>query len=99
MSQSTRPISPLRQRMIEAMALRKFSPKTQTTYIRAVANLTRFLGRSPDTAEAEDLRRYQLYLVEQGVSSPTVNATLSGLRFFFETTLDRPEALKKVRHV
>ena len=99
MNQATRPISPLRQRMIEDMTLRKFSPKTQTAYIRAVANFTRFFGRSPDAAEAEDLRRYQLHLVEQGVSSTTLNATLTGLRFFFETTLDRPEVLKKMRHV
>jgi site-specific recombinase XerD len=85
--------------MIEDMTLRKFSPKTQTAYIRAVANFTRFLGRSPDTAAAEDLRSYQLYLVEQGVSSTTLNATLTGLKFFFETTLDRSGALKKMRHV
>ena len=58
------PISPLRQRMIEDMALRKLSPKTQSKYIRAVINLTRFLGCSPDTATAEDLRRYQLHLVD-----------------------------------
>lgn len=99
MSQSTKPISPLRQRMIEDMTLRKFSPKTQTAYLRAVANFTRFLGRSPDTAEAEDLRRYQLHLVEQGGSSTSLNATITGLKFFFETTLDRPEAMKKMRHV
>ena len=99
MSQSTKPISPLRQRMIEDMTLRKFSPKTQTAYLRAVANFTRFLGRSPDTAEAEDLRRYQLHLVEQGGSSTSLNATITGLKFFFEVTLDRPEAMKKMRHV
>jgi len=85
--------------MIEDMTLRKFSPKTQTAYIRAVANFTRFLGRSPDTAEAEDLRRYQLHLVEQGGSSTSLNATITGLKFFFEVTLDRPEAMKKMRHV
>ncbi len=78
MSQSTKPISPLRQRMIEDMTLRKFSPKTQAAYIRAVANFTRFLGRSPDMAEAEDLRRYQLHLVEQGGSSISLNATING---------------------
>jgi site-specific recombinase XerD len=47
----------------------------------------------------EDLRRYQLHMAEHGVSSTTLNATLSGLKFFFETTVDRPEVLKKVRHV
>ncbi len=99
MTQSTKPISPLRQRMIEDMRLRKLSAKTQTAYIRAVVNFTRFLSRSPDTADAEDLRRYQLHMVEQGVSSPTLNATITGLQFFFEVTLDRPEAMKKMRHV
>ena len=64
MGQSTKAISPLRQRMIEDMTLRKLTPNTQIGYVRAVTNFTRFLGRSPDTAEAEDLRRYQL--VEQG---------------------------------
>lgn len=99
MTQSTKPISPLRQRMIEDMRLRKLSAKTQLAYIRAVANLTRFLGRSPDTANAEDLRRYQLHMVEQGVSSITLSATITGLKFFYEVTLDRPEAMKKMRHV
>jgi site-specific recombinase XerD len=99
MNVSTPTISPLRQRMIDDMTLRRFSPKTQAAYIRAVINFTRFLGRAPDLAEMEDLRRYQLHMAEQGVSSTTLNATLSGLKFFFETTVDRPEVLKKVRHV
>jgi len=52
--------------MIEDMTMRKLSPKTQSGYIRAVKELTRFLGRSPDTASSEDLRRFQLHLVEGG---------------------------------
>ncbi len=99
MSQSTKPISPLRQRMLDDMRLRKLNPATQRNYIRAVVNFTRFLGRSPDTAEAEDLRRFQLHLVEQGTSSTTLNATITGLKFFFEVTVDRPEAMKGMRHV
>ncbi len=99
MTQSSRPISPLRQRMIEDMRLRKLSAKTQKAYVRAVVNLTRFLGRSPDTASAEDLRRFQLRMVEQGVTSTTLNATITGLKFFFEVTLDRPGAMKKMHHV
>ena len=71
MTQSTKPISPLRRRMIEDMTMRKLSPKTQTAYIRAVKKLTRFLGRSPDTASAEDLRRFQLRLVADGISRIT----------------------------
>jgi integrase/recombinase XerD len=99
MTQTTKPISPLRQRMIDDMTLRKLSPQTQGAYIRAVKNFTRFLGQSPDAANAEDLRRYQLHLVDQGISSGNLNATLTGLKFFFETTLERPEAMAKMSHV
>ena len=99
MTHVTKAISPLRQRMIEDMRLRKLSPQTQTAYVRTVKNLTRFLCQPPDTATAEDLRRYQLHLVEQGVASGNLNATITGLKFFFETTLERPEAMTKMRHV
>lgn len=99
MTQSNKPISPLRQRMIEDMTMRKLSPGTQTGYIRAVKNLTRFLGRSPDTATAEDLRRYQLHLVEKGTSRTTVNTTITGLRFFFEVTVSCPDTMTKMSHV
>lgn len=99
MTQSNKPISALRQRMIDDMTLRKLSPKTQSGYLRAVTNFTRFFGQSPDLASPEDLRRYQLYMVEQGVSNTTINATITGLRFLFEVTLDRPEAMKKMSSV
>ncbi len=99
MTQSNKPISPLRQRMLEDMALRKLSPKTQTGYIRAVKNFTQFLRRSPDTASPEDLRRFQLHMVSSGVSRISINATITGLRFFFEVTLQRPEAMKKMSTV
>ena len=99
MTQSTKTISPLRQRMLDDMKLRKLTPKTQSAYIRAVKTFTRFLGRSPDTASPEDLRLFQLHMVEQGISSTTLNATVTGLRFFFEVTLDRPQAMKKMSHV
>ncbi len=92
-------ISPLRQRMLNDMTLRKLKVKTQAAYIRAVKNFTRFFGRSPELASAEDLRSYQLHMVEQGVSSTTLNATITGLKFFFGVTLDRPSALKKMSPV
>ena len=88
MAQSTKPISPLRQRMIDDMTLRQLQQTTQTGYLRSVKRLTKFLGRSPDTASPEDLRAFQKHLVEHGASSSTINATIRGLRFFFETTLD-----------
>ena len=99
MAQSSKPISPLRQRMIEDMSLRKLSPKTQTHYIRAVRNLARYLRRSPDTATVEDLRRYQLHLVDTGITSVSLNAAITGLRFFFEVTLSRSDALSKMKAV
>ena len=99
MSHTTKPISPLRQRMIEDMALRKLAPKTQSNYLRAVINFTCFLGRAPDTATPEDLRRYQLHLVNTGTSSISLNGTITALRFFFGVTLERPEALAKMSSV
>lgn len=92
-------ISPLRRRMIEDMTVRKFAEKTQKDYIRHVKDLTTFLGRSPDTATAEDLRRYQLHLTESGVRPPSINGAVSALRFFFSVTLDRPEVTKLLAFV
>jgi len=99
MTQPTQAISPLRQRMIDDMALRKLSPKTQTGYIRAVRQFAGFLGRSPDSATAEELRRYQLYLVARGISPVSLNATITGLRFFFEVTVERADAMAKMSTV
>ena len=92
-------ISPLRRRMIEDMTVRKFALKTQNDYIRVVKNFTIFLGRSPDTASNEDLRLFQLHLSENRVGSPTINATISVLRFFFTVTLDRADAIKHLTFV
>lgn len=79
MNKSTHRISPLRQRMIEDMRMRKLSPKTQAAYIRSARQLAGYLGRSPDTATAEDLRRYQLHLVDRGTSPVSLNAAITGL--------------------
>jgi site-specific recombinase XerD len=85
--------------MIEDMRMRKLSAKTQSGYIRAVRHFTGWLRRSPDSASAEDLRRYQLHCVDRGVSPITLNATITGLRFFFEVTVNRPELMAKMRPV
>lgn len=79
--------------------MRQLAPKTRDAYIRAVLHFTRFLGRSPDTATAEDLRRYQLHCVDQGVSAITLNATITGLKFLFEATLGQPELMAKMHPV
>lgn len=99
MSIEHRPISALRQRMIEDMQLRKLAEKTQSGYIRWVRDFTRFLGRAPDTATAEDLRRYQLHLSAHGTSRISLNAAVTALRFFFEITLGRGELMAAMSHV
>ena len=85
--------------MLDDMRMRKLEPKTQSSYIRAVRKLAAFLGRSPDTATAEDLRRFQLHLVDQGTSPITLNATITGLKFFFDVTLGRGELMAKMQPV
>ena len=99
MQTSTQAVSPLRQRMIEDMRMRKLAPKTQSAYIRAVRNFAKYLGRSPDTASDEDLRRFQLHLVDQGTSPITLNATIVGLNFLFDVTLRRPEVMARMQSV
>lgn len=99
METSTPGGSPLRQRMIEDMRMRKLEEKTQTAYIRAVRKLAAYLKRSPDTATIEELRRFQLHLVDQGTSPVTINATITGLKFFFDITLDRVELMAKMQPV
>jgi integrase/recombinase XerD len=78
-----RPISPLRQRLIDDMNMRRFSRETQRNYLRDIGRLATFLGRSPDTATADDLRRFQIEQQEDGVPVPTMNSIVSALRFFF----------------
>ena len=97
---STSPVvSPLRQRMIDDMRMRKFGEKTQLDYLRAVRNFTKYLGRSPDAATVEDLRNYQLHLVDHGTSPSSLNSAISGLKFFFDVTLDRGEVMAKMQPV
>jgi site-specific recombinase XerD len=85
--------------MLDEMRMRKLTPETQALYLRGVERLAKYLGRSPDQADAEDLRRFQLHLVEQGISSTTLNGTITALRFLFETTLGVPERMAKMSTV
>ena len=91
---SQAPISPLRRRMIEDMTVRGFGEKTQNDYIRHVKNFTLFLGPSPDQAQPEDLRLYQVDQRKQGVQPPTMNGAVAALRFFFTTTCNRAETAR-----
>jgi integrase/recombinase XerD len=96
---STPGVTPLRQRMLDDMRMRKLEPKTQAGYLRAVRQLAVFLKGSPDTATIEDLRRFQLDMVDRGTSPITLNATITGLKFFFGVTLDRGALMAKMQPV
>jgi len=89
-------VSPLRRRMLEDMAMRGLREDTQRDYIRFVKNFAAFLGRSPDTATGEDVRRFQIYQHENGAQPPTINSSVSALRFFFTITLDRPDLSRRL---
>jgi integrase len=99
MTSSQPAVSPLRQRMIDDMRMRQLAPKTQANYLRIVREFARYLGRSPDTATVEDLRTYQLHLVDHGTSPISLNAAITGLKFFFEITLHEPELMARMQPV
>ena len=86
-----RTITPLRQRMLEDMALRNMSPNTQKVYVYAVANFARFFGVSPDKLGLEDIRLYRLHLIERGLKATSINPIVGALRFFYGVTLDRKD--------
>ncbi|MVS98408.1 tyrosine-type recombinase/integrase [Devosia marina] len=83
------PVSPLRQRMQQDMLMRGLGVHTQHDYVRHVRRFAAFLGQSPDVATADDIRRYQLFQHENGVSPSTINGAVSALRFLFDVTLKR----------
>src|SRR5215468_8912856 len=74
---SPRPIiSPLRARMIEDMSVRGFKEDTRRDYVRHVRAFAAFIGRSPDTATAEELRLFQLHQTQSGLRPPSINLSL-----------------------
>lgn len=85
------PTHSLRERMLQDMTMRGFGAHTQNDYIRHVRNFAAFLGRPPDTATVEDLRRFQVDQHERAVGPATINGAVSALRFLFGITLRRPE--------
>ena len=89
-------VSPLRQRLIDDMTMRRFTRETQRNYLRDVGRFATWLGRSPHTATAEDVRRFQIEQQDAGVPVPTMNSIVAALRFFFTHTLDRPDLSRKL---
>jgi integrase/recombinase XerD len=93
---SPRPVSALRARMIEDMSVRGLTEDTRSKYIREVRVFAAFIRRPPDTATAEDLRRFQLHQTQIGMQPPSINNSVSALRFFFTVTLDRPDLARRL---
>ena len=96
---STVTVSPLRQRMIEDMNARKLCAETQRGHIHSCRRFAAFLKQSPDTATAEDIRRFQLHLSETGVSICNRNRIMTGLRFLLRVTLRRLDLAAEIYHI
>ena len=86
----------LRDRFIADMTVRGFTEKTRKDYLRTVVGFATFLERSPGTATAEDIRRFQIQQSEHGMNAPAMNSTVAALRFFFNHTVDRPDLARKL---
>src|SRR5438034_9702910 len=95
----TNTVSPLRQRMIEDMAARKLNPHTQRSHVYSCKRFAAWLKRSPDTATPDEVRRFQLYLIESGASICNRNRIMTGVRFLFRVTLRRHDLAAEVWHI
>ena len=87
--QNDTPATALRRRMTEDMVARNLGPHSRRNYLNSCARLAAFLGRSPDTATADDIRRFQLFLIETGASICSRNRIMTGVRFLLRVTLRR----------
>jgi integrase/recombinase XerD len=96
---STEIVSPLRQRMIEDMSARKLGAHSQRSHIYSCKRFAGFLKRSPDTATPDDVRRFQLYLAETGMSICNRNRIMTGVKFLFRVTLRRPDLAAEIYHL
>lgn len=94
-----RAISPLQARMIEDMTARKLSPKTQTAHIRSCRRFAAWLGHSPETATADDVRGFQAELAGCDISNSTRNAIMTGVKFLFRVTLRRHDLAAEIYHL
>ena len=91
-------MSPLRQRFLDDLRLRNYSPRTLQAYVAGVARLARHYGRSPDRLGAEEVRAFLLSLVERGVSWSLFNQTVCALKLFYTVTLQRPDVVRYVAY-
>jgi len=97
--QSNTPATALRRRLTEDMVARNLGPHSRHNYLNSCARLAAFLGRSPDTATADDIRRFQLFLIENGASICSRNRIMTGVRFLFRVTLRRHDLAAEIYHL
>ena len=95
----TNTVSPLRQRMLEDMAARKLNPHTQRSHISSCKRFAAWLKHSPETATPDEVRRFQLHLIESGASICNRNRIMTGIRFLFRVTLRRHDLAAEVWHI
>lgn len=86
-------MTPLRQRFIDDLRLRNYARRTIDTYVSRVACFAKHFGRSPDLLGPNEVRDFQLHLLQQRVSWSSFNQAVCALRFLYGTTLGRPEQL------
>jgi integrase/recombinase XerD len=86
-------MTPLRQRFIDDLRLRNYAPRTIETYVGRIVAFAKHFGRSPELLGPEDVRAFQLHLLERHVSWSSFNQAVCALRFLYGTTLGRPEQL------
>jgi site-specific recombinase XerD len=97
--QNNTPATPLRQRMIEDMAARNLGRQSRRNYLDSCARFAAFLGRAPETATADDIRRFQLFLIESGASIVYRNRIMTGVKFLFRVTLRRHDLVSEIFHL
>ena len=95
----TGPITPLRQQMIEDMTARKLGHHSQRSHLHSCKRFAAFLGRSPDTATADDIKKFQLFLIEDGASICNRNRTMTGVKYLLRVTLRRHDLAAEVFHI
>lgn len=91
--------TPLRQRMIEDMQARNLNPHTQRSHVLSCKRFAAFLGRSPDTATADDIKAFQLHLIESGASIPNRNRIMTGVKFLLKVTLRQHDLVAEIYHI
>jgi len=96
---TTEAITPLRQRIIEDMTARKLGKHSQRSHIYSCKRFAAFLKRSPDTATADDIRRFQVQLAESGTSIQNRNRIMTGVKFLFRVTLRRLDLAAEIYHI